>query len=258
MRATLGNAMKPSPRFVRLSCGIALVTVALGCGEPGGSVFSGAGGSSGAAGAAGALGAGGGSEASGGGGEPGGQGGSGGGGYRGPNTVISNTDPSCYWVPYLASDGQENHLAAARLTPPSYPFVIAFVRYTLLSDMDYCDNRLGHGVDVFVGSAVAPAASPAVIEHFDVPMNDDFQLEKVMLHELSAPLTLEQGEHVFVAVRMTANVPLSRLCVLSCGGPAFQQDRNYWSNAVAPPYPWTMVSPDGGRNFAFEAIGHPP
>jgi hypothetical protein len=123
--------------------------------------------------------------------------------------------------------------------------------------MGYCDNRLGHGVDVFVGSDVAPLPTPAVIEHIDVPMTDDFQLEKVMLHELSAPLTLQEGEHIFVAVRMTGDI-LSRLCVLSCSGPAFQQDRNYWSNAVAPPYPWTMVDSYGGRNFAFEAIGHPP
>jgi hypothetical protein len=254
--------MKLSPRSLQLACGVALVTVVLGCGEQGSHVFSGAGGSGGAAGSIGVGGATGGAtgggEASTGGAEPAGQGGSGGGGYRGPNTVVTNSDSTCNWLSWSADEGEENHLAAARLTPPSYPFVIVFVRYTLLGYLEQCDPGLAHGVDVFVGSDVAPPATPTVIQHIDVAMTNNDEQQRVMLHELSTPLTLNEGEHIFVAVRMTGTNPQPLLCVQSCSGPAYQQDRNYWSNAVAPPYPWTMLGRFTGRNFAFEAIGHPP
>jgi hypothetical protein len=175
----------------------------------------------------------------------------------GPVT-LTNNDASCAATAVSPAAGEETHLAAVRLTPLSYPVEITGVDYILRGGTENgieCENGLAHGVDLFVGSDVTPAATPQVHEHWDVPAQAPTTMDRTIHLDLVKPVTLQTGEHLFVAVKMAGAVP-KVLCVGGCQGDAVEEDRNYWSNAGAPPYPWATLASFGiDINYRIDAVG---
>lgn len=181
-------------------------------------------------------------------------GGSDAGGAGGGVATLSNNDASCEVTSISAADGEGSHLGAARLTPPAYPFTVSRIKYGLSPSDDICNAGLEHRVDVFVGSAAVPPETPDVLVSATTPATDT-PPDRIEL-DVSPPVTLEQGEHLFVAIEMVAD-GAERLCVVTCSGPAAAEDRNYWSNATAPPYPWaTLASFDLDFNYDITAEGY--
>ena len=205
----------------------------------------------------------------------GGQGGAGGGGEGGQGgeggaaTVdvcegwaLANSPGGC--VPDVVAPlaGEETHWIAARLTPPSYPFTVTAVRYALAQgDVGSvtCNNGLAHAVEVFVGTDVAPVASPSIIEHADVDASAAVDGIRTFDHTLTRPLTLETGEYLFVAVQNAGVSPADCTCFATCKT-GYVPDTNYWSNAGAPPYPWATLESFGASlqvNYSVCAEGMP-
>jgi hypothetical protein len=173
-----------------------------------------------------------------------------------PDLTNNETCPEAHVV--APAETEQNHLAAARLTPPSYPYVVTGIQYVLnggaQGDIE-CQTGLAHQVHVFKGPDVTP---PATIENdtvIDVDLGQAVMVITVV-QQLVTPITLEQGEHLFIAVQMAGTHP-DVLCVGACSGPAYQEDRNYWSNAADPPYPWPTLGSFGLKmNYRFDALGH--
>ena len=147
-----------------------------------------------------------------------------------------------------------------RLTPSSYPFSVTAIRYTLLTtDLrgNKCDHGLAHQAQIYVGSGVTPPATPEPIETFEVAASGSMEGGKVFNHPLKAPLTLADGESLFVAVQNAGEFGVATTCLASCGG-ATTPDASYWSNAGTPPFPWTTLqSSNIDRNYSVCADGAP-
>jgi hypothetical protein len=153
---------------------------------------------------------------------------------------VLNNDAACQWPQTLAPNpGEAGHLYAARLTPPSYPFEITEIHYELVGD-DPCDSSPAHRVEIFVDTAVAPAASPSVTQ-LDIPAAGATEPVRVVKEILPSPITLQSGEHLFVAVEL---VNQGSSCLAVCEGAA-AWDRDYWSNATGAPYAWQALSDYG-------------
>lgn len=198
-----------------------------------------------------------------------GGGGEGGQGEGGSNLVdvcegwaLANSPGGC--APQIISPlaGEETHWIAARLTPPSYPFTVNAVRYGLAQGEHgsvTCDNGLAHALEIFVGTDVAPVASPSVVEHVDVAASAAVDGIRTFDHTLASPLTLQAGEYLFVAVQNAGVSPTDCTCFAACK-PGYQPDTNYWSNAGAPPYPWATLESFGASlevNYSVCADGMP-
>jgi hypothetical protein len=132
--------------------------------------------------------------------------------------------------------GEAGHLIAARLTPPSYPYEVTEVQYELVGAAP-CDSSFGHRVEVFVGTDDAPANDPAATR-LDVPAAVTTEPVRVVQLTLPSPITLQSGEHLFVAVEL---VHEGTSCIGMCDG-AGDWTRNYWSNAQSAPYSWAALS----------------
>jgi hypothetical protein len=146
------------------------------------------------------------------------------------------------------------HFAAARLTPTSYPFTVATVRYELNGEASGCTNLLGHKVMVFVAETSTPPATPTGVVTIPVPAATSAGPHRVLEQALPSPITLTSGQHLFVAVEMTGDSS-GTLCLVACDGSGIA-DRNWWSNAVAPPYPWTTLASFGiTANLKIDALG---
>lgn len=139
------------------------------------------------------------------------------------------------------SPGEEGHHAAARLTPPSWPFTVEAVGYHLGSQ-GACANGLAHSVGIFVGSDT-PAAAPQLAETFMVsaaPPVGGWKLRRLVLPE---PIELAEGEHLYVSIEMAGDAQ-GHLCVGMCnlGDTA---GAAWWSNAVDEPFSWAELSDFG-------------
>src|SRR5262245_53192961 len=94
-----------------------------------------------------------------------GAGGQGGGSGGGDPNVLTNNDATCEQSGIEPQPTEHGHWAAARLTPKSYPFSVATVRYRLFDEaMDTGCNDFEHEVALFVSPDPAPPATPTVVE----------------------------------------------------------------------------------------------
>lgn len=197
-----------------------------------------------------------------------------------PDAAVSPTPVALANVPSLATcpgvdlfsitpilPDEAGHFAAARLTPETYPVDVTTVAYDLAvpGAGGDCDLTLAHTVEVYVDTAIAPAARPSdgtLVHRIDVPggaaANHAVELT------LPTPIHLTTGQSVFVAVKLvgddTAN-PTSALCIAACRTAAGAiSDVDYWSNAAAEPFAWADMVDDFGftYNFTIRAAGTHP
>jgi hypothetical protein len=138
---------------------------------------------------------------------------------------------------------------ATRLTPPSYPFVVAQVDYEILHGMlggQDCHADYAHRVQIYKSTTLdggAPPVTPTVLA--DVAVSAGAAANHVSVVTLPSPVTLAAGEDLFVAVEMVGTVvdggadggPAHSICLSICGGQSNAPlTRDWWSNATSPPY----------------------
>jgi hypothetical protein len=160
----------------------------------------------------------------------------------------------------VPSPGNEGHLTAARLTPPSYPFTVTEVVYELSNGAvrnGNCDAALAHRVEVYVDTAVQPSNTPTLVAQLDMMATaPTMEPSRLVVAPLPMPLVLTAGQHLFVAVEM-AGTAENHICVWMCEGTG-ADDRNYWSNATMAPYDWvTLASYQNPNNLRIGANGMP-
>jgi hypothetical protein len=171
-------------------------------------------------------------------------------------TTLANETPCGGGTGVIRADpGEEGHLVAVRLTPETTPFTVTKVRYRLPATPAPCSPTLAHRVELYVSEEVAPPATPTPVATIDVPADPGRASAPLVTHDLDAPLVLEAGQHLFVAVSM-AGTSEERLCVTGCDNLEAEADRNYWSNAAAPPYTWATLASFGMQvNAEIWALG---
>jgi hypothetical protein len=161
----------------------------------------------------------------------------------------------------MPAPGEEGHLVATRLTPPSYPWRVDAIQYANLANVNSqsnCSTAFDERVEVSVMDADVPAAEPmpvAVIpvEGVDLPL-DTVRMVEVQLPE---PIVLQAGQHLLVGVSLSGTFP-DVSCVLGCRWRVAQPNRFFWSNAVSAPYDWAELSRFGITNeYWMFAVGAP-
>jgi hypothetical protein len=182
-----------------------------------------------------------------------------------PKPDLTNNPTCMHPVGISIGPGEENQWAAARLTPSSYPMTIQSIQYLLLGSASpaandpHADNGLAHAVEVYVANTDAPPATPTVLKHWDIPASTKETTDKLVKLDLAAPIMLNAGENLYVAVQMTGTItPPDPLYLGACQGPSFKSNANYWSNATTPPYPWATLESFGFQaNYQIDAFTKP-
>jgi len=166
-------------------------------------------------------------------------------------TIAECVDEGGATVPNM---GNEGHLAAVRLTPESYPYEVSGVAY-VLAHGNKCSAKVAHRVELYVDTNAQPSNMPTIVEQIDVPaLASGMGSFRLVEQPLAAPITLSQGESLFVAVEL-AGTPAEHACIMNCAGTG-DDDRNYWSNATAAPYNWaTLASFGNATNLRIGANG---
>ncbi len=149
--------------------------------------------------------------------------------------------------------------AVARLTPPSYPFQVTSVSYKLTGMEATCGTNIAHAVTVFAApSADQPPATPANAQRIAVDASATDQRTLVVTKPLPTPITLTQGEDLYVAVEMDANAAKTvAVCLDGCGISA-DDKRQFWSEQKQAPFTWaTLYSFGIAEDYAIWAEGQP-
>jgi len=178
-------------------------------------------------------------------------------------TWLSNAPPADPPTLLAPDPGEEGHRAAARLTPPSYPFEVSQLRYMVgdgpAGNVE-CSGTLSHLVEIYVDSAAAPPESPNPAFSVTIPTGTPEMIGHIgrtILQEVSPPVRLEQDEHLFVAVQLCGTHP-DVLCLQVNSGDPYDSDRNYWSSAATAPYGWTELDSFGlTGDIMIDAYGEP-
>ncbi len=178
--------------------------------------------------------------------------------------ILSNAPIPCNQVsaiaPYLPDEA--GHYAASLLTPPSYPFELTTIEYTLEEppDIPSCTSDLAHRIEVAVltEDQLPPAElSEAAREHliFEVPaamMNTE---RRVILQSLEIPLVVNEGERLLITLSLLAEGE-DHLCIAVCEDEPAGEGLELWSNAASSPFDWTPLLEFGIRSeFLIRAIG---
>jgi hypothetical protein len=172
-----------------------------------------------------------------------------------PDQLLTNAATCANLNSVLPLAGEESHYIAARLTPPSYPFSVTDVQYTLSSGGD-CVPGLAHQVQVYATTTTTPPGTPVVHETIPVPTIAT-TMDRMVSLPLNAPLVLTAGEHLIIAIQNSGVSP-NVTCVVTCDDVNAIADRNWWSNAGAPVFPWATLSSFGlDTTVMADAIGHP-
>ncbi len=163
----------------------------------------------------------------------------------------------------LAPDpGEEGLWAAARLSPPAYPFDISLVNYTVgdgAAGEVMCSGTLAHQLALYVSSSTTPPENEAPtlsISVFELDPTLIGHMGRAVSEAIDPPLRLEQGEHLFVAVQLVGVHP-DVLCVHVNDDDAYEGDRSYWSGNTAAPYGWVRLDSLGlPGSLLYTAYGH--
>jgi hypothetical protein len=118
-----------------------------------------------------------------------------------------------------------------------------------------CDADIVHDVLVFTAAGGMPADMPSG-ETISVPAPGTptaVGAGRLIELTLPSPVVVNAGEDLYVAVQMVrATDPL---CLEECLDPG-EADRNWWSAAAMPPFPWrTLASYGNNGTLTAGAIG---
>jgi hypothetical protein len=142
--------------------------------------------------------------------------------------------------------GENLQWAAARLTPASYPVEVA----KIVVDLNHgatngagaqCDASLSTKAMVFKGTEVTPTASPASAQEVEVSIATPTSGDASYTFDLTSPVTLQTGEHLFVALQVREGGGKST-CIAGCAYTSGGEDRNYWAVETTAPFAWTKLS----------------
>ena len=172
-------------------------------------------------------------------------------------TLLTNENPCKTETASIIPDPSEyGHLFAARLTPKKYPFTVTNIRYQLSRGKDKCANVIAHRVEIYVSKKTTPDNSPTPTATLKVPATTVIAGPRKVALTLPKPITLQTGEHIFIAVEMATDKTKQVICIDVCDKNGIK-DRNYWSNAVKAPYKWaTLDSFNMKVNAMIEALGY--
>jgi hypothetical protein len=175
----------------------------------------------------------------------------------GPNVRLTNAPMSCAMAGYTFADpANGGHYAAARLTPPRFPFTVTSVFYALVHKPGTCNADLVHEVLVFTSSETTPPGTPGgVTVPVPAPATPTAAgTARRVETMLDTPVVVNAGEELFVAVQMARGA--EPLCLEECLDPG-EADRNWWSAAAMPPFPWaTLASYGNDGTVTVGVIGH--
>lgn len=178
--------------------------------------------------------------------------------------VLGNTPVPCkeddYVFPLLPAEA--GHWAATTLTPSVYPYEVQSVAYELSGGAagGQCNNSFAHQVAIFVSDGPQPDAAPSMNAggYVAYPIDEDPAATEARLVELEldAPIVLEDGQSIVVAVQLTAEGD-SSLCIAACFDTGGLPELDWWSNAVDEPFSWADMVADFGfpSNFTIQAFG---
>lgn len=164
----------------------------------------------------------------------------------------------------LAPDpGEEGMWAAARLSPPRYPFDVRLISYVVgdgAAGSVSCSGTLSHQLELLVSSDTAPPENEAPALRVTIPEVDRAEIGHVgrtVNLPIDPPIRLEMGEHLFVAVQLPGSHP-DVLCVQVNDQDAYEGNRSYWSGATEAPYAWVQLDSLGlPGSLLFTAYGAP-
>lgn len=177
------------------------------------------------------------------------------------NTLI-HFNPECAGgiSTVVPSDIELGFLGAVRLTPPVYPYSVVALRAAIVDNLDEgCDASIEQTFEVMTSTSTTPPGEwipeqTVVAPAEDVGENDGGRIVDVYLNEA---LLLEEGEHLFVAMRVSGT-PTALTCFAWCSDANAEADRNYWSNDTELDYPWPTMSSFGLNGwFVMLALGEP-
>jgi hypothetical protein len=178
--------------------------------------------------------------------------------------TLTNNPDACTDPWFIApSESEIMQWAAIRLTPPSYPFHVTRVSYTVPAETYQsagvtCSTTVGHTVMLFADTGVEPPATPSTLAEIEVPDGGTEGQDRLVDLSIDPPAVLQDGEQLFVAVQWTGTWP-NPLCIETCSDSATQSDRNYWSTTTETPFSWVELASFGAvfnRNYLIEATGY--
>jgi|SRR5579862_1048596 len=170
---------------------------------------------------------------------------------QGPSTPSAEVNPN---FPNELGDP-----AIARITPPTYPFVVEAIAYQLRGGKTWCGTNIAHAVTVYAapGGGSPPATPPVDAQRITVAATASSIDALVVTEPLTAPITLTTGQDLFIALEMDANADKSQsVCIDSCPITADDQ-RSFWSEQTSPPFTYATLTADGIKaDYAIWATGH--
>lgn len=162
--------------------------------------------------------------------------------------TLRNAAPGCGDDVVAPDPGNEGHWSATRITPPSYPFdvygVSYFLDFTGLVAGGTCNSGLAHQVELFIGTAATPVATPVPIATTTITATANTTSTRKVTWTLAAPVTLTTGQSLFVSVQMVGGSQKD-LCLIKCSSTPNAADRNWWSSATTAPFPWASLASFG-------------
>jgi hypothetical protein len=159
--------------------------------------------------------------------------------------------------------GEAGHYATTRLVPPSYPFEVTRIGYWLATPAGVAqcaDQSLPHQVQIYVSDGAEPSNTPStdgtLVDTLDVA--GGAEAAHAVEVPLTSPITLQEGESIFIAVQMVGSGAQS-ICIGACGATAAIGGVDFWSNAANEPFTYLDMIDDFGftYNFSTRAFGTP-
>lgn len=145
----------------------------------------------------------------------------------------------------LAPVDSEGQVVASRLTSGDAAFSVRTVSYELVGDNEDCDSGMSHMVRVWKSSALRPAATPAGVQSYQVPVAPDAGSRTINI-DLSQSIRLARGESLFVAVELMQDADLG-MCLAGVAVAPKDQLRQFVSTSMAAPFQWSSFDSFGAQ-----------
>jgi hypothetical protein len=134
---------------------------------------------------------------------------------------------------------EHQHWGASRLTPSEYPFEVDAIQIELehTPDTTGCRANSPRTVRVLKATGATPPATPSSapgVQTYNLTGRADV-IGWFIRKQLDTPITLNEGESLFVIVQVEASSS-GKTCFKSCAD-GFQEEHNWWSNRSIEPFP---------------------